>query len=772
MEQVQLDLTIVSRRASVALLLGALLVTAAWAGGESSVVRVGVEIAPSAQVARGAPLPRVTIRASRLSPAASGGEDPREWEIDCPGEVTVALARDTGWRLAATAPGFWTPEAVLQAGEASRVVFRMLPTGTIAGRIVMAPQQTKPSLLTARFQSAAGKHGPDVAVSSVSCPLDGERWECAVPAAILDLRLSAEGFIPRYSWGVEVRPGKRSDLGTVELVRGASLIGRVEVDGSPPRGQVPVVEIVPDQMAGGVRTKAAAERMAERTVTTRPDERGFFQLTGIAAGSYRITARLVGFAPVSSPVATVRTGAETELREPIVLARPLALEVQLHPPLDPYGQAWRWQLFADPSKLSPHVLTRAGEGMADLAGFFKKDDLAPGRFVLSVRDMTLSEWLHEEIAMAPGKTALEFKMDLIKLEGKISTAGKPLEATLWWRKPQKMSRIRFDSDARGVFAGFLPSEGEWWVDLNLPGGGREALAPVEVKRAPGSAVARVEIRVPNTRLRVQVLDEQGKPVRGAEVIALGAREAGRTDAQLLSDELGEVVLRGLAPGIVRLYAHYRSTASDSVVHSVAEDVDEPPVPLVLREKVHLVGYVVASEGPVPGALVAVFPEVGAVVGRAVSDADGRFDVLLDHSFAGGGLAVFAPGFAARMMPAPPVGPSSPELRVDVDQEAGAVLVDVRGLAGREPFLSRLVHNGASLPLGIFLDLAGAARGSEGWVTLSMMEPGQYGFCPKPQDPSACTSGWLAVGGELKLGGAMQISSTLPMPHAWNSPSIF
>ncbi|HVT61628.1 MAG TPA: carboxypeptidase-like regulatory domain-containing protein [Thermoanaerobaculia bacterium] len=759
------------RRASLALLLAALLVAAAWAGGESSVVRVAVEIAPSAQVARGAPLPRVRIRASRLSSAATGGEDPREWEMDCPGEVAVALARDTGWRLAATAPGFWTPEAVLQAGEVSRVVFRMLPTGTIAGRIVMAPHQTKPSLLMARFQSAAGKHGPDVAVSSVSCPLDGERWECAVPAAILDLRLSAEGFVPRYSWGIDVRPGKRSDLGTVELARGASLIGRVEVDGSTPRGQVPVVEIVPDQMAGGVGGKAAAERIAERTVTTRPDERGFFQFTGITAGAYRITARLDGFATVSSPLATVRSGTETEIREPILLVRLLALEVQLHPRLDPYGQPWRWELLADPSELSPHKLTRAGQGMADQTGFLKKEDLAPGRFVLSVRDMTLSEWLREEIAVAPGKTALEFKLDLIKLEGKISTAGKPLEATLWWRKPQKLSRIRFDSDAGGVFAGFLPSEGEWWVDLNLPGGGSEALAPVEVKRAPGSAVARVEIRVPNTRLTVQVLDEQGKPVRGAEVIALGAREAGRTDAQLLSDELGEVVLRGLAPGTVRLYAHYRLTASEWVAHSVAEDVDEPPVPLVLREKVHLVGYVVASEGPVPGALVTVFPEpaAGFLVGRAVSDADGHFDVLLDPPFTGGSVAVIAPGFAARMMRAPPLEPSSPDLRVDVDQEAGAVLVDIRGLADREPSLSRLVHNGASMPLGIFLSLGGATRGTEGWVTLSMMEPGQYAFCAKPQDPpAACASGWLTVGSELRLGGGVRPPSLSRQPHPGDS----
>jgi hypothetical protein len=58
-----------------------------------------------------------------------------------------------------------------------------------------------------------------------------------VPAATFDFVLSAEGFIPQYRWGLKVLAGKTTDLGTVELKRGASVAGWVEVEGdrSTPR---------------------------------------------------------------------------------------------------------------------------------------------------------------------------------------------------------------------------------------------------------------------------------------------------------------------------------------------------------------------------------------------------------------------------------------------------------------------------------------------------------------------------------------------------------
>lgn len=739
-----------ARRAFVlgAVLLSILTSECVRAAGESRPLQISFSLSPTLGAPAGKTLP-VKLRAVRV--AGDPGEAAQEWSCEAPGQRTVDLPAGSAWRLTVEAPGIWAPEALLQVGGRSPVAFHLLPTGTLTGRALSPPKDLKS--VEVRFKSPPHKGGDEIQQTVLDCPLHGERWECQIPAATLDIRLRAEGFIPRYHWSVTVRPGGRTDLGPFDLVRGASLVGWVRVEGSVPPGQGPSVELLPAVMG------AVTDRLSQRSQTTRPTERGFFQLTGVPSGAVIVTARLSGFSPARSQPLTIHSGSEVELRDPLVLAPPLPLEVQFHPPLDPYRQPWHIELMDPGPSLTPSRFERAAEGVADLQGVFRKEGLAPGRYMLFVRDMAQSHWYDDWIEIAPGQAPLEIQFDLLTVEGRLTADKKPLEATLWFTRPEGTPRIRFDADAKGEFSGALPREGEWWVDLELPTGGVSALPPVEVKRAPGSSVAHVDIRVPDTRLAVQVKDEAGKPVPGAQVIvfAVPPRER-RRQIDAITDESGELLVRGLGPGAVQVFAHKETASSDWLTPTLAEEAQDPPLSLVLREKVRLSGRIVAPEGPLPGARVLLVPAIapGAEgwVGQGLSEADGRFQVLLDRYFPGGCLAVFPPGFAARLMPAPTLSPPPQDLAIPVSQEGGDLRVDGRDLGKQGLYTSQILHDGVRVPLWTFVREGRGVKDAEGWYTLSLLEPGSYSFC---LEAGACDSGFLAANGELKLsvGGAGQ-----------------
>lgn len=633
-----------------------------------------------------------------------------------------------------------------------------LPTGRVGGRLKLAdPREARPQGVDLRFQSAPGGRSK-VPVTTIACPVEGDRWQCEVPAGELDLRLQASDFVPSYFWNVAVQPGKSLELPTVELVRGASLIGWAEMDGPVPHPETPVtVELSPVRSGRGSGTKAGQERLGRLTSKVEVNSRGFFQLRGIQAGEYTLTARLDGFSPATVS-ATALAGQENRLPEPIFLQRPVTLEVRLYPSLDPYGRAWQIEVLEGGHQplTGSGALQRLGVFQADLAGFWSKDGLIPGsHYMLFVRDTAGSQWHLETLEVSSSMAPLEIRLEAVAVDGRITRKDEPLEATLWLTgSGDGNQRIRFDSDEEGRFFGTLPAEGEWGVDFERPDGGVQALDPVEIRRSPGKETARVEIRVPDTRLRIRVVDEQGRPGAGAEVI-LKNSEKRRREAQVTADGQGEVLLEGLAPGLVQLYASQGKTASDWQLYDVAEDREGPPARLVLRERLRLGGRVLSPEGPVPGSLVILFPgplgDLNAWVRRGISEADGSFEVSLEKSFPRGSIALFAPGFAARLLPMPATWTPDQEITLAASQAGGALRVNVSSLGKEALTVSEVRHAGARLPLVDFVREGLARRDESGWYLLPSLEPGDYAICPGPASlPQQCASGQLSAGGELSL----------------------
>jgi hypothetical protein len=625
-----------------------------------------------------------------------------------------------------------------------------LPTGKVAGRLQVPPQEATPGIVQVRFESAP-QTKPVIPPTTMICPVRDKLWECALPSGSLDLRVQADGFVPRYFWGIAVTPDRRADLGALDLKRGASLIGWVELGGSG----TPTIEVTPF-LLGGNTAWAESGRVRQRAFTGQANERGFFQVTGLPAGEYVATARLDGLAPAQSEPLTLYAGAETRLPRPLLLEPPPFLDVHLSPATDPQGEAWRLELLEGGASWPPQRLRPAGGGAADPTGAWRREGLITGHYMLLIRDAAGSEWYRDWIEAETGMPPLDLALDVVEVAGKIQRGDEPFETTFWLERERDAGqRIRFASDSKGRFSGFLPAEGEWGVDLRLSRDGVQALEPVQVKRLPGKKLARVEIRIPNTRLSIQVRDENGAPAAEAEVTILSSPEKKRREAQGRTDRRGELALEGIVPGVVQLHARKDRSSSDWAVLTVTEDAETTPVELVLREKLRLTGQVVSPESPVAGALVTAFPHSSegsrAWVGRAVSGADGAFELELDRSFPGGSLAIFAPGFAVRLMPMPTGWREGERLTIPVRQESGEVLVDLDGLGEDSLNRSRLRHSGGQLPLAPFLREGMAQRVEPRKVRVPRLEPGEYSLCPEAASPAgACAHGFLSSNGRLEL----------------------
>ena len=164
-----------------------------------------------------------------------------------------------------------------------------------------------------------GPPGPaakrEIPKGQVSCPVDDKGvFRCTLPSAPLDVAFRAAGFVPRYRWGLAPRPGKVLEVGVVELKKGASLKGWVEVEGGPIANGQCVARLFPIVSTGG-GDPALVERLRRAAAESPVGADGFFQLSGIAPGSYQVEVEQPGYAPARVFPVDVWPGAETALKQ-------------------------------------------------------------------------------------------------------------------------------------------------------------------------------------------------------------------------------------------------------------------------------------------------------------------------------------------------------------------------------------------------------------------------------------------------------------------------
>ncbi|HEY0512051.1 MAG TPA: carboxypeptidase-like regulatory domain-containing protein [Thermoanaerobaculia bacterium] len=683
------------------------------------------------------------------------------------GAEPLQLQLDPGssWEVSADLPGFWVPRKTLTAGgagETSHLRLDLWPLGTIGGRVQVREKglALPPEVLVKTVAASALLNRPAMPPGVLSCPVDKEgHWSCSLPAATFDLAVTAEGFTPHYLWKIAVPPAKTLGLGTFQLERGGSVAGWVAVEG----GTIdPAHAVARLSLLAACDTDANTIQQLDRTAVERPvGKSGFLQFTGLAAGSYALEVRQPGLAPARVTDVRVVPRGETFLSEPLLLTRPIALELEIVPPLDERGETWHAQVIrrAEDSRPAP----MAFDGQADTEGRFAVPDQSPGWFRVLVLD-SRGNRVHSEPERkleASARTTIELHRTVI--DGRLRLGSEPLAGSLWFGGSHGEKSVKMEADATGHFAGLLPSQTFWAVEIEATEPRLRARVRTEV-HPDSSGRASVAIDLPETRVFGRIVDQRGEPAPKAFVVATTQG----LDQHVEADAAGGFDLRAVPEGSLSLIASDGGSGqSERAVVNALQGAPVGPVELRLRPVRRLSGSVRSPLGPVPGArIVALANAPAAGGGEAMTGLDGTFSLELPANLDAVTAVVKAPGLGTQAFP---LASGDGPIALQMSEAAGQVAVALPRAAAdlpRDNLGVVLFQNGVEIPITLLREDAtpSAASGTDGpGLLLAHLAPGQYVACiaPKqvdskgslghaPRAAVACDSGQLSTGATLAL----------------------
>ncbi len=706
------------------------------------------------------------VSASPLAASETAGASrPLSLAVDGEAAVVGALPPGSRWSLSVAIPGYWARPEIVEAGAAgAESVHRieLWPTGRVAGVVRMADRQEPlvSTITVANLLSPLPARKPGLGEQRFACPVDERgRFACELPADGFDLALSADGFVPEYRWAASVAAGRTYDAGTVVLQRGASLAGWVTVEDGVLSPSRCTVRLVPMIAPGGGRQGVQIEKTAG-SAPVRKD--GFFQLRGVAPGSYLLQAEQPGLAPARAFPIAVWPGAESLIKQPLVLRRPLTLELAITPAIDWLGKPWQVRVVRL-SDFSANLERRAAyEAAASREGRVVVPGQSPGRYLVDVRDSlgnSLSTDPQLEVT-GPDDARREIAIDLVSVEGKLLLGKNPLAATIWFGSPFSTPGVKMSADDKGRFQGVLPRGGRWEVRVESAEPALRASRSTRV--VPDRAGrAKVEIDLPDVRLFGHVVDEDGQPVAGAEV----GMDMERCSDSVRTDASGSFSSRGLDTGLVTLVAKASAppgkSLSDAATALLRDGEETGPIELRLRRMRTLTGRVVSPLGPVVGASVAAVPAGSArfEVEESPTDLTGSFSVQLPAQTASAFVYVSAPGDAFRAFQVPVDG-SPATLAVDADSGALEVAIPYSRDEMDEQDISPpwFLQNGIPVPAAFLRRWAlghGEAYADAAYTSLRVgnLAPGGYQVCfaARPSIVAAHRAGWASPPGRCAAG---------------------
>lgn len=741
------------------------LVSAAFSGS-----RVDVALELRGRAVQAEPPTAAVVSAAPRSSDRSAPLDSRppiRVRAEAPGSVPLSLYPEVDHVLEVT-DGLWAPPLVLRSADPlEELTLNATGTGLLRMELVNGtghPLEAWPASVQVRFQLAESPL--DVRrdrAFETDCPveterlLDGEGKQrralvCELPEGILDVRLEARGFIPSYLWELRMKPGHSLEPSTYELEEGASLIGTAIRENRAPAGRAKVVlePTVSDNLARGT----LARRGTVLEYRTATDERGFFQIRGIPQGTFSLQARLAEYGLGIAPVVQISAPVEHELGEPLTIPEFPAAVVTVSPATDSADEPWSLLLF-DPDGVNRTARTDPlGEGRFEL--------LPSGRYVLMVQDSDGQRWIAQPVNLSPREPRVDIRIEQVPVVGTLILDDEPLAADLYFGGRHGSESVEISSGADGEFFGLLPREGTWDVEIRADDPKVRTVEPnLLVEVDPGLGAAELAIELPGTTIEGRVIDEDGHPSPGAQVmLQSGVREAGIT--QVETGEDGSFSLSGQRPGTYHLKALGQGrTSSAGETVEVVEDRSTPPVELILTRPREIEGRVVSPNGRgVPGAIVWPIRETGSpfpldrLVHQIRSGADGGFRLKLGSDSPYSALAILAPGFLLELASLPRETEHRPmEIVLEPPTHGGRlVFADVPG--------SRPIPHGMVtidgrwiLPLFLLTDRARQSRlrSSNKPLTVPDLPPGRYRVCTRTEaSEPTCAAGLLSAGATLEL----------------------
>ncbi|HEV7921013.1 MAG TPA: carboxypeptidase-like regulatory domain-containing protein [Thermoanaerobaculia bacterium] len=724
-------------------LLGLVLTMPAAAAPLSIAVRLADQSAQLSQPAA------VVITVTSADPAVATDRKPDVVTVKVPGFATLQLPPGI-WQARTSAPALLDAEETisLPPGGAS-AAFELWQKAHFEGEVKSA--EKPPETFVARWQH------PGARVSGVSeCRVTKKRFVCDVPAGTFDYRFRAVGFLTQYRWATEVKPGATRNIGLLQWVRGASVVGvATPARGAAIKQEETIVKLSPVDFTSGQHDESTA-------FTGRPNPKGFFELRGIPPGEYFIEASSGRLFSERRRI-LVRRNAETELTEPLVLSPPHSLRVTIRPPLDPALATWQVRVLRSTSGGSHR--TAVHEAFADQDGSFVWPRLIPGAYAVEIASHKNRTYARREIETAAADYDLAVDVPLTRVHGVVRLAGKPLPSTVWLGGRSSGLGVDVQTDDDGAFATIapLPDDETWPLTVE------SAKPPIQrtLSRRPkreddGSALLEIDLGAGG--IEGTVVDTAGVPVKRA-LIDLGSPDSAEGLIQAHVDEAGKFGLHGMAPGSYLLQARsFDGGQSDRTTVTLRDDDDVQFVTLTVKSVQTLTGRLMSAAGPVPGARVGAFP-VGThavVTSVATTDAGGNFSIDLPPGTRVADVNVSPPGFALRMFRTEVRGETA---IINVDQTSGTLRVTAPQFAEDERTAQGFIlHDGAVLPMIVLMQArdartAASARKDQLDVSIPLLEPGVYSLCigsygqwfaGQPFRAEQCTSGVLAPFGVLSL----------------------
>jgi hypothetical protein len=661
-------------------------------------------------------------------------------EVRIPGEVAVELSDDSpAWTLSVQVKGGWAAPQVFSGSRSESLVFDVFPTATLEFR-PKVPAEARNRPFRATFQSADKKVS-----GTTECVKQEQAVACAIVALPVDVRIGAEGLVPRYLWSVALAAGKTRSEGEIAFEAGASLSGYViSKEKSDALVRRASVELAPDRAARS--SDADKRRAALATQRVQPAKNGFFQFRGLRPGAYVLTA-VSGAQRSASTKVTIYANLEAQLKAPIPLQEPFDLHITVMPPVDPWNKPWVIELKRRTG--TPNEVDDVARHAADAAGLWHAVGLTAGEYVVTVGRESVSVWLQKELSLTD-ETRLVLPLELVKVTGKVQLGETPLPGavvTFHGANAEISIRVR----EKGEFRVYLPrQQDDRWPEVEVAAENpnvRATFNDVIVKALDGGEIADVLLQVSDRAVHGRVVDERGEPIREPATVYLMRDEPYRF-LETEADEAGEFSIHGLEEGTFNLRAATRNADSRSVPVTIEAEQRQPAfVELRLQTLKRLRGIIRSGSGTVAGARITAIPDersTGLLV-PFTSDAEGKFDVPLSGASANATLSIAAPGHAFRFFR---TAASSEQLTIDVDQTGGRLILEIpAGDSAKRGGAPVFVHGRAYAHL---LGIAFAAgqpisrTADLTTVTLPLAEPGEYSICWKSNEEWEAISRGLPV----------------------------
>lgn len=641
---------------------------------------------------------RVEVRSSRgIDRVASAGDDGRL-------AVAVSLARA---RIRAAAPGF-APVEVDAEFCGPDLLLRLLPEARVSGRVVRS--DTGESIPGAEV-FVLGPEMPPRTLASGRAGADG-RFDLGglAPGAVVLFARAPGWLTPRSRWTGDdgrfpfahvLEPGERR-VADVAVAPAGAAEGYVTLpNGHPAEGAV-----VRAEPAFGPRSATAPFEDLEATV----DSGGWYAISPLRPGPYRLVARLEGYPPTFSPLFEVPDGEARAAALAFAAPRWIDIRVRDVETGEPFADApvsAAWEGEWTRARTGPDGRARIGPLPPRTVDLLAAPPTARDRFARPVSDrepMPLLVELHRG-------ASIEGRVDLPEGGPAVGAAVaiRPDRPTPAPAVPTGVTdaagRFRFDGLTAG--AKYTISAALAEVDRRLAGTteavpGRESVALRLAEGAPLEGES-------GSARTIRFTDPDGAPVSELEFVPV--RRSGRTVRRMgRSPGPAEIVIPEPDAGwdLFLVVVAARDRSGRRLAGGNVGPIPPGPDPFVVRlePEGRIEGSVVDPEGrAVPGVRVYVAATPLGGTGRwstsdtfaaTISDDDGRF--VLGGLPAGTHSVSVLPVRERLVSAIPPVPVGTTDLRIRFTSAASATVTvlddEDRPLPGATVFYARVGYEGA------------------------------------------------------------------------------